>query len=57
MADAPQASTPPSTKENEAERTINALKGSGVVAKRYDNWAYGMHTALISAAVRLWLWS
>lgn len=42
-------------RRNEVERTINALKGSRAVAKRFDKRAYVFHGTVTVASIRLWL--
>ncbi len=45
----------PSTRRNEVERTINALKGLRAVATRYDKRAFVFHGTVTVAAIRLWI--
>lgn len=42
-------------RRNEVERTINALKNSRAVARRFDKRAYVFHGTVTVASIRLWL--
>ncbi len=42
-------------RRNEAERTMNAIKGFRAVATRYEKRAYIFHGSVLVAAIRLWL--
>lgn len=42
-------------RRSEVERTINRLKHSRAVARRYDKCAYVFHGTVTFASIRLWL--
>ncbi|MER5974568.1 IS5 family transposase [Streptomyces sp. NPDC002055] len=42
-------------RRNEAERTMNAIKGFRAVATRYEERAYVFHGSVLVTALRLWL--